>query len=48
MNYMLENKVDMIMFTRKCSLCEFKDAIDMRAKILGVEKSTPYEKRSNI
>ena len=48
LNYMLENKINMIIFTRKCSLCEFKDAIDMRAKILGVEKSTPCEKRSNI
>ena len=48
LNYMLENKINMIISTRKCSPCEFKDAIDMRAKILGVEKSTPCEKRSNI
>lgn len=48
LNYMLENKIDIIIFTRKCSLCELKDAIDMQAKILGVEKSTPCEKRSNV
>ena len=48
LNYMLENKINMIIFTRKCSPCELKDAINMRAKTLGVEKSTPCEKRSNI